>query len=268
MNTADAYIKLRALRGAPLSIVMALVIAGPEERLLINELAAHTGYHREAISAGLQALKSLGAVRNHGHYQGWSLNADWRQFVINLTACVQPVDNLVDNSNGYHKTLPEKPSMSEKPAISSAGRLTEKPTLTEKPAVFGQNTAGNTDIDGKTGSVWGDHDHVDHVVVDDLDTNNNNNIARASLSQRQGLAERLAELRPPFDNADAFITEQPATLISAWLDYVDALSPADRRKLINESAFLRRRVQQRRTPPEARPLPPVIPAEYAGLIQT
>lgn len=60
---------LRALRGAPLTVLAACFIlrhaAGP------SQLAAATGYSRRTVTTALHALAAAGLIQQHARYHGW-----------------------------------------------------------------------------------------------------------------------------------------------------------------------------------------------------
>lgn len=78
----DALMKLAGLQGAPLSIFVALLIAGcPLNR---KQLMAFTGYKKDAITEGISTLGVLGAVVPRGRGKGWELVPNWQQLPLPL----------------------------------------------------------------------------------------------------------------------------------------------------------------------------------------
>lgn len=72
---------LRDLRGAPLSIIFALIVA---KRALSNQdLQKWTGYKdKKSIKEGLERLVEYGVVVNLGRYSGWMLTSNLNQLPL------------------------------------------------------------------------------------------------------------------------------------------------------------------------------------------
>lgn len=64
---------IRSLKGAPASIIMALVFCG--HALTNGQLEKYTGYSDKPIARGLALLESLGFAQYNGFANGWSLTA-------------------------------------------------------------------------------------------------------------------------------------------------------------------------------------------------
>lgn len=78
----DSLMKLASLQGAPLSIFVALLIAGcPLNR---QQLMAFTGYRKDAITEGIATLGVLGAIVGRGRGKGWELVPNWQQLPLPL----------------------------------------------------------------------------------------------------------------------------------------------------------------------------------------
>lgn len=77
----DALSKLANLKGAPLSIIVAMLIA--RRPLMARQLKTYTGFANGAITAGLKALEDLQAVVNLGR-PGWMLAPNWQQLSLPL----------------------------------------------------------------------------------------------------------------------------------------------------------------------------------------
>ncbi|MGB3717907.1 MAG: hypothetical protein WA996_26115, partial [Candidatus Promineifilaceae bacterium] len=65
---------LRALKGAPASIVLALALTGSS--LSNRDLELATGYSDKSISRGLALLELKGIAQNNGRSNGWSVRYD------------------------------------------------------------------------------------------------------------------------------------------------------------------------------------------------
>lgn len=72
---------LRAIKGAPVSIVLALMLY-PERSLGPAQLAALTGYSRNTIASALQVLAELGLAQRHARYSGWRLTLATQQLFL------------------------------------------------------------------------------------------------------------------------------------------------------------------------------------------
>ena len=74
---------IASLRGAPASILWALVIA--QTALGAAELATSTTWSPDQVTAGLKRLAALGLVQKHGRYNSWQLTAQVKQLMLDLT---------------------------------------------------------------------------------------------------------------------------------------------------------------------------------------
>ena len=71
---------LRALKGAPVSCLLALLCVGRAAGMA--ELERWTGYSDKPVRKGLELLAELGYVQRHAHKRGWLLTAHGRQMVL------------------------------------------------------------------------------------------------------------------------------------------------------------------------------------------
>lgn len=81
MSTFRDVMVLRSIKGAPATVLLAMVLVGPVS-VGPAELAEVTGYSRQTVSSALSALGALGLVRQHARYGGWMLTVDARQFIL------------------------------------------------------------------------------------------------------------------------------------------------------------------------------------------
>ena len=72
--------KLPGLKGAPLSVVMALLIA--QEPLTPFQLATFTGYNEKTVRGGLRTLETFRAAVNLGRGTGYALTPFWTQLPL------------------------------------------------------------------------------------------------------------------------------------------------------------------------------------------
>lgn len=71
---------LRALKGAPVSVVLALMVVPGSAG--VSELECWTGYSDKTVARALSVLAGLGIVQRHGYREGWLLTARGRQLVL------------------------------------------------------------------------------------------------------------------------------------------------------------------------------------------
>ena len=80
LNVDGNRMILRALKGAPVSVVLALMMA--RGGLGVRELQGWTGYSDKPVRAALRVLGELGLVQRHAYHSGWLLTARGRQMVL------------------------------------------------------------------------------------------------------------------------------------------------------------------------------------------
>lgn len=93
--TPQAAVILRALRGAPLSVLIALALHGPAGR---DELSQITGYSANAVSSALSALEAMAAITRQ-HYRTWCINPGWNQLPL-------PTPNAASYPQSYPQAAP------------------------------------------------------------------------------------------------------------------------------------------------------------------
>lgn len=99
----DALSRLPSLKGAPLSIFVAMLIA--QQPLLARELRTYTGLANGAITSGLRTLEDLKAVLNLGH-RGWVLSPGWQQLLLPLEFLTEPTDHENRDKDHENRDLP------------------------------------------------------------------------------------------------------------------------------------------------------------------
>ncbi len=65
------------------------------------------------------------------------------------------------------------------------------------------------------------------------------------------LTRALKGLDPPFENARRWLQEASPRMVQGWLDYLQNLDRESRRRIRNEAAFLRWKVESEAEPPPA-----------------
>ncbi len=73
---------VRALKGAPASIILAMLLMPEQVGVGTMELTTMTGYGKDAVRRGLRTLETIGMVQKIGRYNGWVLTAQARQLVL------------------------------------------------------------------------------------------------------------------------------------------------------------------------------------------
>ena len=91
---AGSAVWLPVFKGAPLSILLAVLTVGP---LRARELALYTAYGRSAITEGLQLLELHGVLESRGRRRGWRLAMPVQQLAFEFGVISgQAVDKYVD----------------------------------------------------------------------------------------------------------------------------------------------------------------------------
>ena len=78
MNTRYVTTAVRALKGAPASIILALSAAPAGQAYHVPQLAAMTGYSEQGVDMGLRVLETLGLVQSPAQHCGWVLTRPLR----------------------------------------------------------------------------------------------------------------------------------------------------------------------------------------------
>jgi len=237
----DALMKLPSLKGAPLSILLALMIA--QKPLLSHELQVFTGYSHDSVGRGLQRLATLGVVMDVGRRRGWMLTGDLRQLPLPLQFIVggQAVDNSVDNSLSVDNSA----NLRSKKPISNGLTAGEGENLRSKKPI---SNGENDDLRSKKPISNGDHDH-DH---DDIDHDHVRDVIHKHDHNVDALVDKLQALIPPFDHARQWLLRSDVSLrrVVLWLGYWYALDADKRRKIKNPAAFIRAKVMKGLDPPK------------------
>lgn len=235
---------LRELKGAPLSVMLALEIHGAQGR---SELMERTGWGRNAVSDALVLLEELRLVTRL-HYRCWELRAE-QDLVSTLESEIterpsnnpsgaeSPADNLSAESPADNLSGSESPS-GDLSAESPSGNLSAS-----------ESSSGNLSrAESPSHNLSAPHDH-DGVI--DTKEPCNQNKHHPSKTTRTKLARALKALDPPFENARLWLQEASPRLVQGWLDYLQNLDRESRRRIRNEAAFLRWKVESEEQPPPA-----------------
>jgi hypothetical protein len=86
LNLSTTPALIRAIAGAPLTVLIVLLLPQNRDRSLGNEeLRTFTGYSTHTIADALRALAELQLAQNHGRYHGWTATVYCRQLILGET---------------------------------------------------------------------------------------------------------------------------------------------------------------------------------------
>lgn len=98
MQTLNPLSSLRALKGAPLSCLFALMFANqPVGKAWLSRM---TGYSDKPVAAALDYLLEMGFVTSNGRYEAWQLNSQAIQLPL------MSLDTLENSSRNFSDSLP------------------------------------------------------------------------------------------------------------------------------------------------------------------
>lgn len=101
LNTdADTLRLFRAIRGAPATILLLLLVRGVS--MTGREITLWTGYDSNTVTKAKGVLEALGFIQNNGHLNGWSLRNGCQLLLPFMhllnESYPQPVDKMIGNS--------------------------------------------------------------------------------------------------------------------------------------------------------------------------
>lgn len=234
---------LRELKGAPLSVLLALEIYGAQGRV---ELVERTGWSYSAVRDGVTVLEEMDLVRRLD-YRNWSL-AEGINFLA-IFRLPQAAEVVSKDSSGREVFCENSSRRNE---VSTNGNGLGAEVVSENssandgnPEVFGENSSGSEVVTKSTSTP---HDH-DGVIKTKGHSNQNKH--HPSKTTMTTLARALKALDPPFQNARLWLQEASPRLVQGWLDYLQNLDRESRRRIRNEAAFLRWKVESEEEPPPA-----------------
>lgn len=233
---------LQELKGAPLSVLLALEIYGAQGR---TELMDRTGWGRNAVSEALVLLEKVGLVRRL-HYRCWELLMD-RDLSATLTGelAERPSGNLSATESPNGNRSAERPAGNLSGAESPPRNLsTESPKGNPSGA---ESPSGNlSESESPSHNLSAPHDHGGVIDTNDLTKHNKHHPSKTAT---KALAQTLSALDPPFDDAEHWLQEVSPQLVEGWLDYLEDLDRESRQRIRNEAAFLRWKVESEQEPP-------------------
>lgn len=280
--THSTHSLLLQLKGAPLSVFLALG-AGPRSR---DEIIALTGWSRNAVRQALALLVKLGLV-TRPHYRCWRLAAGVRvsietpfpDFSIVETSCAdfsaeRPSADLSTPESPYGDLSAERAYGD----LSAAERACDDLSDAERPysdlsaerpyADLSDAESPYHDLSAGRMAAWPPpersrrdlsahhHDVVDDGNYDHLDYLKHHHHQHQSPPPKiQRVVRELHSLQPPFSDAAAWLQSAPLALVEGWLAHLRGLDRESRRRIRNQSAFLRAKVDAGEPPP-----PPTDPA--------
>ncbi len=211
---------LRRLKGAPLSVLVALGMHGAQGR---GELAKHTGWSRDAVMGALTQLVEIGLVQRL-HYRCWMLHPD-----VHLPGFLGPAgeakrrpDRLSDERRRNHLSVEGRPDH-----LSAAEIRPGSLSATESR---------------KNGVSEPLHDHDD---VQDV----HNHVSHEPETDIKQIMDGLSALEPPFENAGRWLGQVSPGLVGAWLAHLNEMDRESRAHIRNEAAFVRSKVTRGEQPP-------------------
>lgn len=101
LNTdADTLRLFRAIRGAPATLLLLLLVRGVS--MTGREMCLWTGYDNKTVTSAKDVLEALGFIQNNGHLNGWSLRSGCQLLLPFMhlldESYPQPVDKMIGNS--------------------------------------------------------------------------------------------------------------------------------------------------------------------------
>lgn len=101
LNTdADILRLFRAIRGAPATLLLLLLVRGVS--MTGREMSLWTGYDNKTITSAKDVLEALGFIQNNGHLNGWSLRSGCQMLLPFMHLLEEsyphPVDKMIGNS--------------------------------------------------------------------------------------------------------------------------------------------------------------------------
>lgn len=286
---------LRRLKGAPLSVLVALALYGEQGR---PGLVRRTGWSRSAVSNALNDLVDMGLVQRI-HFRGWALREGLGAALLaplwgqprraegeyeNLSA-VEPAfdepgaEGMPENPSGYEGLLHNLWDHERLADGFWAERLSED---------LSRNQGFANDLSAREGprrvraerlrhnlsaserlpafrSASHDHDGDHHRINMNNDHHDHHeDQARKMDAEEARVLQGLAQLQPPFDHAEEWLQDTSVELVGAWLDYLQDMTPKRRKLIRNQAAFLRFKVESGRYPPARHADPRRAPCPTCG----
>lgn len=268
-------LSLPALKGAPLSVLIALWRYGPQDR---KALAEGTGWSTDAVGEALHLLVERGLATRR-HYRCWE-----------VAQGLDVVQALGEPDGGARREEPVERS-SGRVGVHEKGRRGHEKGRTRSSAA----SAGT-----RTGNQGGDAGHETELSTPSVDSESRfqppspaaerrrhptsrweRRLRRPSAAEsrsqvfsdagkahdvvvgvdyhdqredhgRNNIIQQLHALHPPFHGAAAWLETVPLERVAGWLAYLRAMDGAAREGIRNEAAFVRKQVTAGRRPP---PLP-------------
>lgn len=226
---------IRAIRGAPLTVLVALTMSG--QPLGTAQLATLTGYSDKTVTSALLTLQGLGLVQRHGRYQAWLPSSQVGPFLG--TGRVEP--EIPRFADGCGCSRDDQPLDREEPET----------TTTAEPA--GENDGSGTDLERPAHPSAARSGVVDGGSQPPTLHNGDRRLSAEWLELAGVLVERCAT--PPAlahrtlarARDDGYYPEYIRYAILRWLAY--CLS--DHGKTIkNRGAFIASRIAQGLEPPD------------------
>lgn len=271
---------LRRLKGAPLSVLMALALYGEQGR---PGLVRRTGWSRSAVSNALNELVDMGLVQRI-HFRGWALREELGAALLapfwghprrvegtpGSPSAVEPAFNGSGPEGlpgsplayeGLHHNLWDHERLADgfwaerlSENLSRTQGFAGNPSAREQPGrVHAERLPHDLSAPERfpgTRSAPHDHDDDHHgIIINNDHHDHHDRHARKMDAEEARVLQGLAQLQPPFDQAEDWLHDTSVELVGAWLDYLQEMTPKRRRLIRNEAAFLRFKVESGRYPP-------------------
>lgn len=97
----------RAIRGAPATILLLLVVRGASMRN--DEICQFTGYSDKPVTNAITVLEQIGFLQYNGRQHGWSLKTGCQLPLPLIHSLAEPVDNLIGEIPIYQQQIGETP---------------------------------------------------------------------------------------------------------------------------------------------------------------
>lgn len=248
---------LRSLKGAPLSVLIALAAYGKQSRV---ELVERTGWGYSTVQHALAKLEVMRVVTRSG-YRCWSFARQERLgAAMEMLFAAEVVSDNISHTEVVSGNTSEA-SSEKRPDVEVISTNTWPVDKT------GELVTESTSVVDKSSEVVSDNTSVPPYDHDGVIINNNRgkdlkHHPITSTKEVKALAQALKTLNPPFEHAETWLQKVSPRLVAGWLDHLQNLDHASRAQIRNEAAFLRWKVQAEQEPPP-RPLHR-LPCEWCG----
>jgi hypothetical protein len=118
---------MRQIRGAPVTVLITMMMLGVEHSTGTQELTRCTGYNDGTVTEALRDLEFLGMVQNHRRYNGWMLTAKARQLPLMQQSLPETEDDDVIEaeapSSAAQNSHPQNSAENQRSSDSEAEKI-------------------------------------------------------------------------------------------------------------------------------------------------